>query len=587
MADMIDYPTPTESPFGGQFYTFESGGLELHIPIDIRRSLDSIVDEVHASAKRMASGHDETAVIHGLRTRLTRRGIPEDTLQFFDATATTLSRLIREKKDSIHAFIFKNIYRPATFKQFDVICGNPPWVVYKSIRDGKRAARLKDEVVNKLELQTSAKLFPGMELATLFYVKCAKDMLKPNGHIGFVMPWTILNAKQHDKFRARKFKCLNLRFVELYDMGEGKHQVRNLFTVESCVLFAKKTKSKASTIPAVRLSGSLSGKSVGLDEADKVLEQKTSKIYLRDTPDGNVLTYDKNTRYGESPYKDHFFQGATLVPAAAWFIREKSVNSLGTGSGKISIETDDTLQLKAKWNVRFSGDVETDYIFNTIKAGSIIPFGYIDMKKVVLPIMANSTTYDILDDQDAFIAHGHDGMSEYYMEVQKVWEKNKTIKSPDNVSAWVDYRHKITDQKSGKNIIVLYNQSGREYMVSCVIYMDKFIVDNSTYAYYAASEDEAKYLCTILNSKHLFSVIKSIKTARAIHRTVFDLPIPKFDCKNVDHKRLVGLYDECRAVIRINHSEILGKGKKREFCLGLLDAEMAVIDEIVKRLLMG
>ncbi len=63
-------------------------------------------------------------------------------------------------------------------------------------------------------------------------------------------------------------------------------------------------------------------------------------------------------------------------------------------------------------------------------------------------------------------------------------------------------------------------------MVSCVVSKDKFIVDNSTYAYYAASEDEAKYLCTILNSKYLFGRIKAIKTAREIHRIVFDLPIP-------------------------------------------------------------
>ena len=486
---------------------------------------------------------------------------------------------------SVHAFIFKNIYRPSTLPEFDLICGNPPWVVYKSIKDRRRAGRLKAEVVNKFELQTSPKLFPSMELATLFYVKCAKDMLKPNGHIGFVMPWTILNAKQHDMFRSRRFKGLNLRFVELYDMGEGRNQVKNLFTVESCVLFAKKVKSSAAAVPVVRLSGNLSGKSVGLNEADNALKQKRAKIYLRDTPDGNVFTYDKSAQYGESPYKTDFFQGATLVPAAAWFVRERVGNILGTGSGKIAIETDNSLQHKGRWKMRFSGDVEREYIFNTLKAEAIIPFGYTEVKMLVLPIKRNKTGYDIFADPVAFIKHGHNGMNTYYRKIQNVWERKKTINSPDSVSEWVNYRHKITNQKSGKNTIVLYNQSGREYLVSCVVATDRFIIDNSTYAYYATSVDEAKYLCTILNSRYLFKRIKVIKTARGIHRTVFDLPIPKFDGSKSDHKRLVGMYGECRTIICDEHDAILKQSRMRRFCFDLLDVKMTEIDTLVRKLL--
>lgn len=122
-------------------------------------------------------------------------------------------------------------------------------------------------------------------------------------------------------------------------------------------------------------------------------------------------------------------------------------------------------------------------------------------------------------------------------------------------------------------------------MVSCVVTTDRFIVDNSTYAYYAASEDEAKYLCCVLNSRHLFKKIKPVKTARAIHRTVFDLPIPRFDATDPEHQKLVKLYDECSAVICANHAAISAHGGKREFCFGLLEPKMAVIDATVRRLL--
>ena len=587
MADMVDYPVAIESPLGGKFYTFESGELEMHLPLDIGKSIDYIVDEIHAAAKRLAAGYERDAVLSGLHTKLKRRDIVNPVLSYFDTAATTLGTLISQDRDSIHAFIFKNIYRPATFELFDIICGNPPWVVYKSIKDQKRADRLKTEVVKKLKLQTNPKLFPNMDIATLFYVKCARDMLKPDGHIGFVMPWSILNGKQHDVFRAKRFNGLDLRFVELYDMGEGKNRVKNLFTVESCVLFSKKTKSNAASIPAVRLSGSLPGKNVGLDEAES-LKHKKSRIYMRDTPGGNVLTYDRLVVMGESPYKADFFQGATLVPTAAWFVRERS-DGLGTGSGKTAVETDDSMTHDANWSMRFSGDIETEYIFHTLKSKSMIPFGYLGMKTVVLPVTMKETDgetkYNVCRDSTTFVAKGHDGMEAYFKQVQSVWKNNKTAKSHDNVADRINRNKGISAQKPDANTIVLYNRAGRSYMVSCMVTSDKFIVDNSTYAYYAASEEEAKYLCSVLNSRHLFKKIKAVKTARDIHRTVFDVPIPRFDATNPDHQKLVKLYDKCHAVICDNHDAISAHGGNREFCFGLLESKMAVIDATVRRLL--
>ena len=103
MADMIDYPIAKESPLdGGKFYTFESGGVELHIPVHIEKSIDYIVDKIHDSAKSLANDTERAAVISGLHAELAPLDIPDNVLQYFDSTTTTLERLIRENKDSIH-----------------------------------------------------------------------------------------------------------------------------------------------------------------------------------------------------------------------------------------------------------------------------------------------------------------------------------------------------------------------------------------------------------------------------------------------------------------------------------------------------
>src|SRR5205807_6903733 len=114
-------------------------------------------------------------------------------------------KLEKEHRNSIWAYILKNVYRPVFLRREKVeyIAGNPPWLSYRYIKDDSYKRRVK-ELTFQYELlaKSDFQLFTQMDTSTLFFVHCSKEFLKPGGTIAFVLPKSvILPAKQHAKFQ--------------------------------------------------------------------------------------------------------------------------------------------------------------------------------------------------------------------------------------------------------------------------------------------------------------------------------------------------------------------------------------------------
>lgn len=81
--------------------------------------------------------------------------------------------------------------------KFDIIVGNPPWVVMRSMKNKEYQNFLKHEVLKYHLIENmDVHLFTQMELATLFFCKCADLYLKRDGIIAFVMPRSVLAGEQ-------------------------------------------------------------------------------------------------------------------------------------------------------------------------------------------------------------------------------------------------------------------------------------------------------------------------------------------------------------------------------------------------------
>lgn len=607
LADSINFPIPISAnsqinaynykdnpdDASEQFnmYIYEADGRQLSLPQTIIESnnVDLIIDELQRCAQEISALDSDSGAVRlkGLLAHLRKAYKIKNYHSMLVDTTKGLACLIREKKDGIHAFIFKNIYKPAVLGTFDIIVGNPPWVVYSTITDPQRKQQIKS-LIEAHGLQGPGKFNTSMEMATLFFVKCVDAFLKTGGVIGFVMPRSILQASQHDRFRSRP--KMRIKYLKLYDMGEP-NKVRPLFTVESCVLFAKKSPrpSKPSAIPTEIFAGNIGTKNATWNDVLRLIRQRSFKItrstiHLHHTPaGGTVFNYRHGNGYSESPYMDRFKQGSTLVPQPMWIV-ERPDDEFGSLFFHSRVKTSAKLAPKRRWKgVRLSGIVESEFLFSTVRGPSIIPFGVRSSDTVVLPIMPDADGYSWHDSQQLAMA-GKPEMGRWMKKCERLWSSRRTGKSPKTLRGRVDYNRAITAQNPRKKIVVLYNRSGREYLASCIVppgvigQHGGFVSDSGSYYYYPKTMDEAKYLCAALNSPFLFAQVRSIKAARDIHRSVWNIPIPLYDPKNAHHQRLVKLYDRCHSIVSSGGPPAL----TRRGATALLKDELGRIDESLK-----
>ena len=124
--------------------------------------------------------------------------------------------------------------------RFDAVIGNPPWLSFRFVEKGEYQDFLKQLMVKEMGLAVGAgHLITHLELATLFFARCARLYLKPSGKIGLVLPRSIFSADQHDRFR-RSCGTGGATLTELWDL-EG---VSPLFRVPAAVVFGNLSKRR-------------------------------------------------------------------------------------------------------------------------------------------------------------------------------------------------------------------------------------------------------------------------------------------------------------------------------------------------------
>lgn len=159
--------------------------------------LDKAIQAVQDYAVTLATGQkDDDLRFDRILTASLRlsAGLEEaekrDIVRCLHEVARKLAKAIKERRDTIHAFVLKDINRPLFLKEradqtgFDALVGNPPWLSFRYIVDTQYQAELKKLMSSEYRLLIG-KLRPmaQIELATLFLVRCSDLYLKRGGHI--------------------------------------------------------------------------------------------------------------------------------------------------------------------------------------------------------------------------------------------------------------------------------------------------------------------------------------------------------------------------------------------------------------------
>jgi hypothetical protein len=434
------------------------------------------------------------------------------------------------------------------------------------------------------------------------------------------MPKSVYNSDQHSVFRNQQFNFYedevhNIFIRELWDC----EQIEPLFNIPACVIISSKERlsnlvelrEKASSIEGEIIIGNLKSKNSSLSDVEKRIS--IQKVEYNLNRQGNRTFWDigaKSVTTKRSHYLDKFYEGATLVPRSFWFVELQST-PLGFDMSKPPVTTDHRAIEKAKplySEVKISGPVNFKFFFCTLLSTDILPFGNLEFRKVVLPVIVENNKYELIDEVWAHL-NGYYFLEKWLEKAKYEWSIRRGPKLPKmGIYENLNFYQKLTRQKPDSRFRVLYNGIGT-YLAATLIdkrnikidfgihqVLDVFlVVDYSTFYYETDDKDEANFLTSILNSNFVDKKIKQIQSRglwgpRNICAKVFELPIPKFDESNETHLKLAAIGETCERKVKgwLNAGggeNINSIGRLRGMVREYLKDELEEIDKIVKEIL--
>jgi hypothetical protein len=275
------------------------------------------------------------------------------------------------------------------------------------------------------------------------------------------------------------------------------------------------------------------------------------------------------------------------------------------------LETDPRAIKEAKkpyQDMRFEGQVESRFLYATLLSTDLLPFGHLDFRLTILPILPQGSYYRLINAEQARRG-GFLHLAGWLDNVEVEWEKKRS-RSAEKLTAveWLDYRKKLTDQNPKTKYCVIYNALGTFLAAAIVENADlKFYLngqevnisgnlnDYKIYYFRTSNKDEASYLTAILNSPIVDTLIKPMQARglwgpRGIEKKVMELSIPRFKSDTANHIQLAELGAQCAQKVRDwldqgGPGQVSSIGRLRGMVRQMLKAELEEIDGIVTSLI--
>jgi len=543
---------------------------------------DKAIEQMRAgSQKSMSRAQIEAALLRITEKHHRADATNEQKLAIKDLgkTYVTFDRLRREGRDTVWAYVARNLSRPLAFSAgggwAHVVIGNPPWLAFRHMSEDLQK-RFK-------ELAVSEKVYVGRvpsqnDLCALFTVRAAELYLRSGGRISFVLPLATLTRNQFERLRSGSFASTNIAWNEVWTMDDS---VFPLFPVPSCAVFGYRRATAQPLPDKVRAySGALPFRDAPEAIADKQLRM------IEGAPAPEVAKHE-----GGSPYRSIFRNGATLFPRMLVFIERKTMGRLGTDPSSPFVVSRRSNQEKKPWKSlpSIENRVEAGFLHPILLGESILPYRVFCPYEGVVPV----TNEGVVLDAEAAANRGFDGLFGWMRKAEAAWDANKRSKKM-RLTQLFDYFGQLSAQFPISRLRVVYAKAG-SHPAACILRDQNYLVENLLYWAPVDTEGEALYLSAILNSEAARSRVEAMQSrgqfgARHFDKVMFNLPIPRFDEKNKLHLALAAAAQEAeKAAAKVK----LPEGVKFQRARGLVRTALAEtgiakkIDDLVVRLLDG
>ncbi|MHB1110076.1 MAG: N-6 DNA methylase, partial [Devosia sp.] len=519
-----------------------NGGEKLDFPETFCRDpglFDKAIERMRSgSLEELNRKQIEAALVRITEQHYKRDINDEEKLAITDMgqTYTVFDRLRREGRDSVWAYVARNLSRPLALSASGgwahVIVGNPPWVAFRHM-SADLQKRFK-------ELAKGERVFVGGKLATqndlcaLFTVRAAALYLKAAGRMAMVLPMAALSRGQFEKFRSGSFDSIRLAFDAVWTMDES---VQPLFPVPSCVVFARKRATSKSLPDVVRAySGTLPYRDAPEEVADECLKA------VENVPAQRAAQHE-----GGSPYRSRFRNGATLFPRMLIFVEREQAGMLGGDPLMPLVQSRRSSQEKSPWKgfPSLRGAVESEFVHPILLGESIAPFRLFRSFEGVVPV---TRTGEMLSSGVA-ANKGYVGLPQWLRAAEQLWAENGSGMS---LGEQFDYFGKLRAQFPISPLRVVYSKAGTA-PAAATVRSSSAIIENKLYWAAASTEAEAAYLSVILNSETARKRGEDLQSRgqwgpRDFDKVIFALPIPLFDPNNALHLQLAEAGVEAEAL---------------------------------------
>lgn len=515
-------------------------GTELSFPDPLLENASRFDELVNEMANK-ASSRKKHSPVPSLKAVLRRLAVPEKFQATVEATFDTMCRLHDQDRDHIWGYYIRNLARPLWLarseNRVDVVVGNPPWLAYRKMTvDMQKAFKRMSEARG---LWAGAELSTHQDLSGLFAVRACELYLRIGGRFAFVLPNAAIDREHYAPFRKGHYggKAGDVAFA--FDPSWDLRKIRpHFFPRAACVIFGKREEHTRVTADG---EGTWSGRKM----------PKEAQIWSGKLPHANMAWREAQinltrtagaVKYvglsGKSSYAPLFSQGATVLPRLAFTVEPQEASALGLPKGRLAVRSSRSVQEKSPWKnlPSISGVVESEFVRPFYTGDNIYAFRAGEPMLAVLPCGVRS----ILDKAQMEL---HPGLHQWWTKAEELWDANR---ANDRMSLMdrLNYQSTLGKQLPIPPLRVVYNRSGM-HVVAAKLRNSRAILGSGLYWAAVDSEDEASYICAILNAPITTELVRPFMTygkdERDIAKHVWELPVPKYDSGIASHKRLAEL----------------------------------------------
>jgi len=432
--------------------------------------------------------------------------------------------IIAEEGNSVWTWYAVNVAAPHLLaeRKVDRIVANPPWVKLADIqvRDRKTAM---EEYGDSLDLRQPGRQAPHTDIASYFIIAVRSLYLSDPKHdpACWLVKKSAIASGQWERFRKKHRGTLrqSVDLEQLQPFGGGDATRSCLLMEHRCLRHADS--SGLARLEAVTLEGN---DRPGPTES---LESARRKFRLVAVPDP--------LPQAPSAYLDSGIrQGATLVPHVLSLVEEAE---RFTGGGQVQVTT--RRSAKPPWNrVRpQTGLVPGHWICPILTSSQMIAF---------IPSIRETRGIIPTDDRGQLLGNPGKACS-FWSELDEIYghHAGKGRSTPKTLLTQFDFQSKLSSQLNANRTLpwtVLHPSSG-DVMRGSRIGTGQGIADSTLFWLTVGSREEAGYLVALLNSASLKDAFRQSRDSGR-HFQLHPwrkVPIPPYDARNAEHRRLAEL----------------------------------------------